>query len=348
MKIGFVVNNIATEIAGYTTTHLAKEANNLGHDVWYINVADFAAYPNNSIHALVYQAPKKKYLRTKTFLQALRGDATARTHISLADLDVLFLRNDPAEDVVRRPWARLTSINFGRLVLNQGVIVVNDPNGLAQAVNKMYLLQLPTEVRPRTLITRDRSEIKAFLQDEGGSIIIKPLAGSGGRNVFLVRQEDAANLNQMIDAVETEGYVIAQEFLPAVAEGDIRLFLVNGKVLQHQGKFAAIHRVRAGEDIRSNMTAGATAEPAIVTEVALELAEMVRPKLVQDGMFFVGLDIVGSKMVEVNVFSPGGLESAEAFEQVNFSRLIIEYLERKVEYVRQYQRHFNNVEIATL
>ena len=119
--------------------------------------------------------------------------------------------------------------------MRHGVIVLNDPNGLAKAMSKMYFQLFPEEVRPRTLITRDRDEIKAFAKEEGGNIVLKPLQGSGGQSVFLVRPEHVPNINQMIDAVSRDGYVIAQEYLPAAAEGDMRLFLLNGAPLRHKG-----------------------------------------------------------------------------------------------------------------
>ncbi len=345
MKIAFVVNELQTEEAGYTTTHLAMEAVNRGHDVWYIDVADFSACADNIIRARARPAPRRHFRRDSAFLHAMQHEVSP-VRLEVDALDVLMLRNDPSTDAIRRPWARLAGVNFGRLAMRNGVITLNDPDRLCQAMNKLYTLLFPEECRPRTLITRDRGEILDFQQAQGGTIVLKPLAGSGGRNVFLVRPEDAPNINQMIDAVSYEGYVMAQEYLPAVRDGDTRLFMLNGKVLQVQGRYAAIRRERPGEDIRSNMTAGGKARRAVVTPRMLELAEMVGPRLVQDGMFLVGLDIVGDKLVEINVFSPGGLNAAQRLEGVNFCRAVIESLERKVEFVRHHHHHFDNVEIA--
>ena len=164
----------------------------------------------------------------------------------------------------------------------------------------------------------------------------------------MLRTEDRGNLNQIIDSLLRDGYIIAQEYLPAAAEGDIRLFMMNGHPLRYKGKYAAFRRVRSGDDIRSNIHAGGTLKQAEITDVQLQLAEMVRPKLVQDGMFLVGLDIVGDKLMEINVFSPGGFGSAQKFEKVNFSHALIDALEKKVEYMRYYRRNFDNIEMATL
>jgi glutathione synthase len=148
--------------------------------------------------------------------------------------------------------------------------------------------------------------------------------------------------------VTRDGYAIVQEYLPAAAKGDIRLFVMNGRPLMHEGKIAAFRRVSKKGDMRSNLHAGGSIVKAQIDDNALELAEMVRPKLVRDGMFLVGLDIVKDKLMEINVFSPGGLGSAHKFEKVPFTKGVIDALERKVNYMKFYRRNFDNVEMATL
>jgi glutathione synthase len=242
----------------------------------------------------------------------------------------------------------MAGINFGRMAMQRGVIVVNDPNGLAKALNKSYFQLFPAEVRPATIITRDRREVRAFADAHDGTIVLKPLSGSGGQGVFLLTRDMLPNLNQMVESISRDGYVIAQEYLPAAKEGDTRLFLMNGVPLRYKGKYAAFRRVRSGDDMRSNIHAGGRKAQAEITSDHLRIAEIVRPKLVQDGMFLVGLDLVGDKLMEINVFSPGGLGSARTFEKVNFAKAVIEALERKVEYMRFYRRNFANVAMATL
>ena len=348
MRIGFVVNNIMTEEKGYTTTRLGMAAINMGHEAWVMGVGDFAYDPDEKIRARARSAPAKSYKSTEVYLKALQGGRAKKERITVDDLDVLMLRNDPSADAIQRPWAQSAGIIFGRVAMRHGVIVLNDPNGLAKATNKMYFQHFPEEVRPPTLITRDREEIKLFAREQGGRIVLKPLQGSGGANVFMVQPDDMSNLNQMVEAVSRDGYVIAQQYLPAAAEGDMRLFVMNGEPLRYKGKYAAFRRVRSGDDIRSNVHAGGKIQQAIVDDAALRLVKIVRPKLVQDGMFLVGLDIVGDKLMEINVFSPGGLGSAQRFEKVNFSHAVIQALERKVEYMSYYRRRFDNSEMATL
>ena len=348
MRIGFVVNDIETERETYTTTRLAMAAVNRGHEAWLIGAGDFALDPDDYARARARSAPKTQYKSLKTFLTELRGPRGRNQRITVDDLDVLMLRNDPAEDTGRRSWAQMAGINFGRAAMRRGVIVLNDPNALAQAINKMYFQLFPEEVRPDTLITRDRDEIRSFALEHNADIIIKPLQGSGGQGVFRVRKGDLGNLNQMIESVSREGYVVAQEYLTEAEQGDVRLFMINGEPLRYKGKYAAFRRQRSGDDIRSNLHAGGKKARAEINGRHLRIAEIVRPKLVADGMFMAGLDIVGDKLMEINVFSPGGLGSAQSFEGVNFSTAVVEALECKVQYMGFYQRNFNNVDMATL
>ncbi|MDA0838325.1 MAG: glutathione synthetase [Planctomycetota bacterium] len=347
MRIGFVVNDVKTEATGYTTTRLGCEAVNCGHETWTIGVGDLVYDPSGTICAHATSVPKKRYKDSAGYLVALHGKQAIKERITVDDLDVLMLRNVPSDDFISRPWAAGVAAEFGRVAMRNGVIVVNDPNGLAKAASKMYFQLFPQEVRPRTLITRNRSELKEFAREQG-NLVLKPLQGSGGASVFLVRPDDLPNLNQMIDAVSRDGFVIAQEYLPAAQEGDMRLFVMNGRPLRVNGKYAAFRRVRSGGDMRSNIHAGGKLAEATVDGTALHIAEIVRPKLVQDGMFLVGLDIVGDKLMEINVFSPGGFGSAQKFTKINFNRYVIEALERKVQYMKFYGRNFDNVDMCTL
>ncbi|MHB9003297.1 MAG: glutathione synthetase [Coriobacteriia bacterium] len=347
MRIGYVVNDIATETSGYTTTRLAVAAINAGHEAWIMTPGDFAYDPDEKVKARAIHAPKRKYGSTEPYLKGLRGASAHAERITVDDLDVLILRNDPSQDV-EMVWRQSAAIDFGRLAMRNGVIVLNDPNGLGKALTKMYFQQFPEDVRPRTLITRDRDEIRHFVKEQDGRCVLKPLQGSGGKGVFMVDHATSKNLSQMIDALTRDGYVIAQEYLEEAEQGDTRLFMMNGRPFKYKGRYAAFRRLRQGDDIRSNVHAGGQIAPAVITERELRICEIVRPKLVTDGMFLVGLDIVGDKLMEVNVFSPGGLGSAQTFEKVNFAHGVIGALERKVDYMSTYRRRFSNVQMNTL
>jgi glutathione synthase len=146
----------------------------------------------------------------------------------------------------------------------------------------------------------------------------------------VVRAQDRRNLPQILRAVRREGYVVAQTLLPSALEHDVRLFLVDGEPLRVRGRLAAVSRVRTGEDLRTNVHAGGQPRAAVVDDSILELAAKLRPRLVADGMFFVGVDIAGDKVMELNVFNPGGLPDASRIERVNFVRGLREALERRV------------------
>ncbi len=234
MKIGFLVNDVKTEKAGFTTIRLGLEALNMGHEVSFFGVGDLAYDADENVRARAKMLPKKSYGSNESFFKELQGPKALNTRITVDDLDVLMLRNVPSDDFITRSWATTAATEFGRVAMRRGVIVLNDPNGLAKASSKMYLQLFPEEVRPRTLITRDNKEIKAFAKDLG-TIVLKPLQGSGGASVFLVRPDDLPNINQMIDAVSRDGFVIAQEYLPAAEEGDTRLFMMNGRPLRVKG-----------------------------------------------------------------------------------------------------------------
>ncbi|MCJ7766175.1 MAG: glutathione synthetase [Thiovulaceae bacterium] len=347
MRIGFVLNNLLHEALPSTTLLMAMTATNMGHEVWLMGVGDFSYNSDEFVHARARSVPAANYETPELYYRILCSEEAKSERITVDDLDVLMLRNNPAADY-QCSWAQHASVVFGRTAMRHGVIVCNDPNGLSKAVNKMYFQYFPESVRLQSLISRNHDDIRHFYHQHAKRIIIKPLMGSGGRNVFMVQPEDAANLNQMIDAISRDGYVIAEEFMPQALEGDVRMLLINGRPLKVDGKYAAFRRARSGEDIRSNLHAGGTPKPVKVTDEMLELAEIIRPKLVQDGIFFAGIDIVGNKLLEVNVFSPGGLTNSEMFEKVNFTAAVIEALEKKVHYVKYYHRNFDNVEMNTL
>ncbi len=348
MKLGLVCNDCATEEANYTTTRLGLKAVEMGHEAWLMGVADFASDPDDGVRAWARAAPKASYESTKDYLAAVQGDDARVERITVDDLDVLLLRNDPAADLGTRPWAQSAGFVFGQRAAGRGVIVLNDPSSLAGAINKMYLQHFPPEVRPRALISRSVDDIRAFVEQEEGRAVLKPLQGSGGTNVFLVQPSDMGNLNQMIEAVARDGYVIAQEYLPLAAEGDTRLFLMNGVPLAVDGKIAAFRRISSGGDVRSNVTVGGKTARAEVTGEMLKLAEIVRPRLARDGMFLVGLDIVGDKLLEINVYSPGGLGTAASLEKVDFTAAVIQALEKKVATRADARGDVSNLELAML
>lgn len=348
MRIAFVVNSIKSEYPRYTTVFLAWKLHNRGHEVYFIGVGDLGYKSDGKMGGQAYQAEGNKYKTTNTYLKALRSKDNKPQSITSDDIDILFLRNDPANDRADRPWAQTAGIIFGQLAAKRGVTVLNDPFSLSNALNKMYFQHFPEEVRPKSIITRNAEEIREFFEEHDSNIILKPIQGSGGHNVFMIKKDDHPNLNQIIEAIGREGYIIAQEYLPEATGGDTRLFVMNGQALQIDGKYAAVQRVNKEDDIRSNMHVGGKAVKATLDDRALRIVELIRPKLLQDGMFLVGLDIVGDKLLEINVFSPGGLYACSDLQEVDFSVPVIDALEKKVQYRSIYDGALNNRIVASL
>jgi glutathione synthase len=326
VRLGLFVNDVAAEQPIYTTTRLALGAVERGHDVWYIGAGDFACDPDDALRARAWRAPADLD-DPEAFIAAASAEDSPRERLTVDDLDVLLLRSDPADDVPDRPWAQAAGVVFGEHAASRGVVVLNDPQGLARAFTKLYLQRFPREIRPATLVTRDAGEAREFIAAHGGRGVLKPLQGSGGQGVFIVTPDDEVNIEQMVEAIARDGYLVAQEHVPAAAEGDTRLFLLDGEPLRHDGAIAAFRRVPPPGEARSNTRIGAETEPAEVDDRMLAIADAVRPRLLEDGMFFVGLDIVGDVVLEINVFSPGGLGSVLKTTGVDFVPRVLDAIE---------------------
>ena len=347
MLIAFFINDLEREHPGYTTTVLAHRAAMRGHRVCYVTPYDFVLRSDDTLWVHARLMPKRKYKDREEFFATLKSEKIKKEAIDIAEVDVLMLRNDPSIDA-ETPWAMEAGVLFGREAVKRGVIVLNDPDSLGRAINKLYFQGFPAEARAETLITKHEADIKAFAKEYNGNIILKPLQGSGGSGVFKLEASQKTNLNQIIEAIGRDGYIIAQAYVPAAKKGDIRFFLMNGNPLKVGGKYAALRRVASPDDIRSNIHAGGKAEAVEIGETELRVAELIRPKLVADGMFLVGIDIVGDKILEVNVFSPGNLNSCSRLAGVDFSAPIIDAIERKVAIVAQYAHSFENRRLAAL
>lgn len=347
MKIAFIINDHDTEKPNFTTPGLGYAAYKREHEVFFIGVGELAYTSGGHMSARCKGIKGKTFDSQEAYFQAVQKEKKFEK-INSKNLDVLFLRNNPADEINDREWAQNAAFVFGEIAERDGVLVLNHPSSLAGAVNKMYFQHFPEILRPKTVITRNHDEIREFFKQQKEKMILKPLQGSGGTNVFMMDKNNAHNLSQTIDAISRDGYVIAQEYLPDATGGDTRLFLMNGEPLQSDGKYAMLQRVNAEGDIRSNVHAGGTPEEKKITDRILELAEIVRPKLVQDGMFLVGIDIVGDKLMEINVFSPGGLNMMGKMYKVDFATEVIKSIEKKVNYKKMYPDYLFNSRLATL
>lgn len=326
MRVAFLVNEVATEIDEYTTTRLARAAAQLGHEVWYVGVGDAEHGEGDGLMAHAHRAEFDGVDTLESFMQRIKERDTER--IVLDDLDALFLRNESLEDIQERPWACHLGVEFGQMLKARGVTVVNDPMSLVRATSKLYLEEFPEKIRPRSLVTRDPEAIQRFVA-EVGHTVVKPLYGAKGRNVFVIEDEDEANLAQMTEAVLQDGYAIVQQFVDGGEDGDARIFVLDGEILERDGKLAAFRRVPDGNDPRANISAGGHPVPLEVGDMERGIVEAMSEKLVADGMFFVGIDVIGDQVVEINAESPGGMQAVERLYEVDVCPTIIEALERR-------------------
>jgi len=346
MKIAFIINDIKTEKPNFTTIFLAFTAYKRGHQIFVLSVGDLGYSAVGHMVAQARTVSDQNYKSNETFFRALEKSEPVK--ISSGDLDVLYLRNDPSEDINSRNWAQNAPYIFGQIAMRDGVIVLNHPASLSDAINKMYFQHFPEILRPKTIITRDPQEINDFFKEQKQKIILKPLQGSGGKNVFILDKNSKSNMNQIIEAISHDGFIIAQEYLAEAKNGDTRFFIMNGLPLEINGSYAAMKRVNKEGDIRSNIHAGGKPQKAEVTPEMLELVQILKPKLVQDGMFLVGVDIVGNKLMEINVFSPGGLNLISEMYDEDFGVAVIKSIEKKVLYKKTYGQYVDNITLATL
>jgi glutathione synthase len=327
VRIAFLVNRVETEIDEYATTRLAKAAARMGHEVWYVGLGDVKiGEPDGEIGAHAHPGMARGDDTLTAFVDRMKESSAER--IRLDKLDAVFLRNDSIEDLQDRPWASSLGSVFGELLVAHGVTVVNDPTVLVRAATKVYLDEFPAEIRPRSLMTRNADDVRNFISSVGRSII-KPLCGAKGRNVFMVDGEDEPNLNQIMEAVLEDGYIYAQGYVDGAEEGDMRIFLLDGELIEVDGHVSAFRRVPQGNDPRANISTGGRMQPGEITEDQRAMVEAMRDKLVQDGMFFVGIDVIGDKVVEINAESPGGLQAIERLYEVDISPVVIDALERR-------------------
>ncbi len=347
MKICFVLNNVESETNG-TSIALMSMAHERGHEVYAMGVGDFSFHHDAPISINATTVPKEtKYKSPAKFLKALQGKKAVKKKIDSTSLDVLFIRNNPTEEK-GRAWAEQAGVAFGRMVQQQDILVLNDAYALSHAfIDKLYFEELPQEIKPDSIITRDKEQLLEFWEKQNKKMVLKPLEGSGGQDVYLI-DEHEKNVNQIIEHLSSQGYVIAQEFLPAVKDGDVRVLLLNGKIMEKDGQKAIIRRVAGEGEFRSNFKLGATADSSDLTPEMQRIVDLTAPKLIRDGLFFVGLDIVKDKLIEINVLSPGGMERFGDIGLPPFTDYVIESIEKKIEYKKLYEGQLSNRTLATM
>jgi glutathione synthase len=238
------------------------------------------------------------------------------TRTDVANFDVVLLRQDPPFDL-----AYITTTHLLERV-HPKTLVVNDPAAVRNAPEKMYVTEFP-DLMPPTLLSRDIEEIKAF-RAKHGDIVMKPLYGKGGEAVFLLRKDDLnfGSLFDLFTATFREQWVI-QKFLPEVKEGDKRIILVDGEFA------GAVNRVPAAGDLRSNMVRGGSPKATDLSKREREICKRIGPALRERGLLFVGIDVIGGWLTEINVTSPTGVRAIRNVGGPDVAAMIWDRIEAK-------------------
>ena len=311
LRLLYVMDPLARVLVDQDTTFaFMLEGQRRGHEQYQCGVEDL--FVERTIpHARVRRADVRRAEVHYTL-------AETRT-VPLAWFGVIFMRKDPPFDL---------SYYFATHVLglvDPGVtLVVNDPRGLREANEKLYALRFP-DLIPESLVSADPERCKAFMESLGGEMIIKPLDGCGGAGVFHVHRGDR-NLNAILELSTSNGtrLVMAQRYLPAVRDdGDKRLIVLDGEPL------GAIRRVPREDEHRGNIHVGGRVERSAVDARDREICRRMAPRLAADGLYFVGLDVIGGLVTEVNVTSPTGVQEIDRLDGSCLEARVLDFVETR-------------------
>ena len=297
------------DINADSTFRLAEEAQNRGHDL-YVYTPNDLTFNRGKIMAKVCSISLKRKIGDHVNFGAVEL-------LALSEFDVIWLRQDPPFDM-----GYITNTHLLDLI-GQKTLIVNNPFWVRNLPEKLLVLEFP-DLIPETVISRDLEEIKRF-KNEFKDIIIKPLYGNGGAGIFRLREDDKnlTSLHELFSNMSSEP-LIAQAFLPDVKKGDKRIILVDGEPV------GAINRVPKAGETRSNMHVGGKAEPAKLSQRDREICRSLGPILKNRGQVFVGIDVIGDYLTEINVTSPTGIQELERFDKVNIAEMIWHAVEKKV------------------
>jgi len=314
LKVAIQMDHVSTiDIDGDSTFVLGLEAERRGYEIWHYTPKDLV-FRDRKVMA---RAQPMKLRREKGNHFTLGGAEM----VDLATLDVVLLRQDPPFDMSYITTTHLLEHIHPR------TLVVNDPASVRNAPEKLFVTHFEN-VMPPTLITADGGAIRDFWK-EHKDIILKPLFGNGGAGVFRVRPDDE-NFNSLLEMFSQRSRepVIAQRYLPEVRQGDKRIILVDGKAA------GVVNRVPAEGEARSNMHVGGKAVKASLTKRDIEICETIGPELARRGLIFVGIDVIGNWLTEINVTSPTGLQQIDRFDGVSLEGQIWDRIEVRYQEAR--------------
>ena len=310
MKIAFQMDPITgVDINADSSFRLAEEAQARGHELFFYG-PDQLAYEEGRVTAKGHRMTVRREPGNHVDLGPLE-------HVDLASFDVIWLRQDPPFDM-----HYITSTHLLDR-LKDDVLVVNDPFWVRNYPEKLLVLDFP-QLTPPTTIARDLETIKSF-KAKHGDVILKPLYGNGGAGVFRLDANDRnlTSLHELFTGFSREPLIV-QKFLPDVSNGDKRVILVDGEPV------GAINRVPAAGETRSNMHVGGRPEKIGLTKRDLEICSEIGPLLREKGQVFVGIDVIGDYLTEINVTSPTGIQELERFDGVNIAEKIWQAIEAKL------------------
>lgn len=310
LKVAIQMDPIAgINIDADSTFRLAEEAQARGHSLFYYT-PDRLLYREGRIFARGWPLTVRRVKGDHFTL----GD---EIEVDLASFDVVWLRQDPPFDM-----GYITTTHLLERI-HPSTLVVNDPFWVRNSPEKLLVLNFP-DLTPPTLIARDLPSIRAF-KAEHGDVILKPLYGNGGAGVFRLDPNDRnlASLHELFTGINREPLIV-QKYVPAVVQGDKRIILVNGEPV------GAINRVPAAGETRSNMHVGGRPEKTGLTPRELEICSRIGPVLREKGQIFVGIDVIGDWLTEINVTSPTGIQELERFDGVNIAEKVWQVIEEKV------------------
>jgi len=310
LKVAFQMDPIGdVNIDADSSFRIALEAQERGHELFYYG-PDMLAYDEGRVTARGHRMTLRREKGNHVDLGPVET-------VDLADWDVVWLRQDPPFDM-----GYITTTHILDRLKGQ-TLVVNDPFWVRNYPEKLLVLDFP-ELTPPTTIARDLDTIKAF-KTKHGDIILKPLYGNGGAGVFRLDQNDRnlSSLHELFTGFSREPLIV-QKFLPDVSNGDKRVILVDGEPV------GAINRVPAKGETRSNMHVGGRPEKIGLTQRDLEICAAIGPLLKEKGQVFVGIDVIGDYLTEINVTSPTGIQELERFDGTNVAEKIWQAIEGKL------------------
>lgn len=309
LRMAFVMDPIESEDVDASTTFvLMLEAQRRGHEILYVDPADLCV-----IEGEVAARATAVELRRERGRHVECTDS--RLVILDRDVDVAFQRVDPPVDASYVVASQILDLCRRTLVLNRPASVV--------AYNEKLLALHFRELMPETTVTRRIADLHDFMDAMGGEMIVKPLDGKGGEGIFHVAHHER-NLSSILEQVTDFGTrpVMAQRYLPAIREGDKRILLLEGEPL------GAVLRVPADSEVRANLHVGGRAVSAEISAADRRIIEQLAPRLRRDGLFFVGIDVIGDRLTEVNVTSPTGMQEIDALDGVRLEARVIDRVEQ--------------------